>query len=106
MVTVERSNLAQAKESLGTAVEFIRDGRNNLAISAEGLRRRRPSDAEDHCKNLAVFKKGPFHTTKNADCAFVPVCIFGANRLAPPGSIIFGQGKLFLLWDLAFICDL
>ena len=77
----------------------------NIAIAPEGVRRRKASDADDHSNNLADFKKGPFHTTKNADCAFVPVCIFGANRLAPPGSIVFGQGKPFL-WKLGFICEL
>ena len=68
----------------------------NFAIAPEGVRRRKASDADDHGKNLAEFKKGPFHTTKNADCAFVPVCTFGANRLAPPGSFVFGQGTILI----------
>jgi 1-acyl-sn-glycerol-3-phosphate acyltransferase len=95
MICIDRDNLKDAKESLNIAANQIRDNGYNIAIAPEGTRRRKGSDFGDHSNNLAEFKKGPFHTAKNGDCAFVPVCIFGANRLARPGSLVYKQGNIF-----------
>lgn len=96
MIAVDRKNITQAKSALWGAEDLIRDRGYNIAIAPEGTRRRKASDANDHSLNLAPFKKGPFHTVKNAGCAFVPVCLFGVNRIAPPGSMIFKQGTVVI----------
>eukprot|EP00743_Colponemidia_sp_Colp-15_P002857 GILK01003091.1.p1 GENE.GILK01003091.1~~GILK01003091.1.p1 ORF type:complete len:339 (-),score=50.74 GILK01003091.1:232-1173(-) len=89
-IPIDRSNLEKAKRSLADAAVKIQGGKS-VAISPEGTRRRDPSIGPDQ---LLPFKKGPFHLAKSAGVAIVPVVLFGANELWPPGQLFPTPGTV------------
>lgn len=93
MVTIDRKSHADAMNTM-KGVEVVMMERNiNIAMAPEGTRRRKSSVRENHKENLLEFKKGPFHLAKNNRRCLVPVCLYGCNRIAPPGTFVWNQGK-------------
>lgn len=97
MIIINRKSTVDAIETMKNVETFMMKHRVNIAISPEGTRRRKMSDVNDHSQNLGEFKKGAFHLAKNTETYLSPVIMYGANRLCPPKSFIFKQGKIFLV---------
>ena len=93
VIPIDRTNLANAIESLKIAQKYANNGRS-IVIAPEGTRRRKRS-FEDQ-PNIFEFKKGPFHLVKNTGLKIVPIIYVGANRLWSPGRLGVAQGNVYV----------
>ena len=80
-----RSNLEKAKESLQYVQETLKEG-ECISIAPEGTRSK--------TGQLLEFKKGAFHMWEHLQVPIVPMVIFGAYELFPPGSQICVPGNV------------
>jgi len=74
---VNRNDRKQSIDSLKKATANILDG-DCITISPEGTR--------SPTGQLSIFKKGPFHIWEQLNARIVPMIIFGAYELYPPGK--------------------
>jgi 1-acyl-sn-glycerol-3-phosphate acyltransferase len=82
-VIVERSNRAQAIESLQRGAEKIRGG-TNVIVFPEGTR--------SQTGTLAPFKSGGFHLALESRVPIIPVTVSGSHRITPKGSLKIHPG--------------
>ncbi|MBT8470487.1 MAG: HAD-IB family hydrolase [Deltaproteobacteria bacterium] len=78
-VFVDRENTAKAIESLGPAVEALRQGRS-LIIAPEGTRSTTTA--------VGPFKKGAFHLAMDAGVPIVPVVFRNVLDALPKGALV------------------
>ncbi|MBI3269392.1 MAG: 1-acyl-sn-glycerol-3-phosphate acyltransferase [Planctomycetes bacterium] len=83
MIFVNRSDRAQAVESLAAAAARVRAGASILAF-AEGTRSRDGS--------ILPFKKGPFVLALQAGVPVVPIAIEGSRQVFPPDGLSVRPG--------------
>jgi len=82
---------------MGNTEKVMMERKVNIAMAMEGTRRRKASIRGDHAANLLPFKKGPFHLAVNNKTCMVPVVLYGCNRIAPPGTLLWNQGTFFVV---------
>lgn len=87
MVFVNRSNRAQAVQSLREAGERIRAGANILAY---------PEGTRTPDGKLLPFKKGPFVLALEAKVPIIPVAIEGSHSVLPTGGFRVRPGRVRL----------
>eukprot|EP01116_Phalansterium_solitarium_P002362 TRINITY_DN12325_c0_g1_i1.p1 TRINITY_DN12325_c0_g1~~TRINITY_DN12325_c0_g1_i1.p1 ORF type:complete len:335 (+),score=10.45 TRINITY_DN12325_c0_g1_i1:52-1005(+) len=79
-VSIDRSKIDQAIQSLEKAARQIRDEHVSIAISPEGTRSR--------TGELMPFKKGPFHLAKSVGAPITPAVIFNNFNLWRPKQLL------------------
>jgi hypothetical protein len=89
-IPVNRSNRSSAVQSLETAESAAGEG-DVVMIAPEGTR--------STTGQLAPFKKGPFYLWEAMGrVPMVPLVIYGAYELYPPGSIFNSCGKVYCVF--------
>ncbi len=83
-VRVDRTDRAQAVESLRAATEMLSDG-TRLWIAPEGTR--------SPTGELGPFKSGGFRMAIDTGTAILPVAIRGTREILPPHSLVVQTGK-------------
>lgn len=86
-VAIDRSNKEQAIGALGAAAASAHDG-DCVAVAPEGTRSK--------SGQLLAFKKGPFYLWEQLHVTVIPVVIFGAFELYPPGKQMSLPGKVVM----------
>lgn len=86
-VPIDRNNRSHAVKSLKLAAESASAG-DCVAVAPEGTR--------STTGQLLSFKKGPFHLWEQLQSPVVPVVIFGAYDLFPPGSTMTLSGRVYV----------
>ncbi len=89
-VAIDRGNSAEARKSLGEAIERIRHGASVL-LFAEGTRTR---DGK-----LQQFKRGAFNLAVSAGIPVVPLTINGTFGIMPKGSLALRSGPVDLILE-------
>ena len=82
---IDRSNLANAKESLDGVVRRLRGG-ESILILPEGTRMPTPT--------LGRFKKGAFHIARQAGVPIVPIVLRNTGELAWRRSLFVNPGTV------------
>lgn len=86
-VPINRNNRAEAVRSMNQAAKGTREG-DCVLVSPEGTRS--PSG------QLISFKKGPLYLWESMEAKIVPIVIFGAYDLCPPGKIMTHTGRIYI----------
>lgn len=86
-VPVDRKNREQAVKALGAAAASAKMG-DCIAVAPEGTRSK--------SGQLLPFKKGPFHMWDTLKTPIVPIIIYGAFDLYPPGRQMTIPGKVYV----------
>lgn len=86
-VPIDRNNRGQAVSALREAAEAATEGQC-VSIAPEGTRSK--------SGNITTFKKGPFHMWEQLKTPIIPMVIFGAFDLFPPGKNISIPGKVYV----------
>ena len=86
-IPIDRGNRSQAVQSLRLAAESAAEG-DCVAVAPEGTR--------STTGQLLAFKKGPFHLWEQLQSPVVPVVIFGAYDLFPPGAAMTLSGRVYV----------
>jgi 1-acyl-sn-glycerol-3-phosphate acyltransferase len=87
-VAINRNDKEQAIRALGAAASSARGG-DCVAVAPEGTR--------STSGQLLSFKKGPFHLWQSLKSApVVPVVVYGAFELYPPGKQMSLPGKVIM----------
>jgi hypothetical protein len=86
-IPIDRSNRDQAIQAIATAAESAVCG-DTVCVSPEGTR--------SPTGQLLPFKKGPFHLWEQLNkTSVIPLMIFGAFDLLPPGNLMPIPGKVY-----------
>ena len=87
-VPIDRNNRDKAVKAIGSAVT-VADARNGdcLCIAPEGTRSK--------SGQIMIFKKGPFYMWEQMKIPIIPLMIFGAFELYPPGKQMTIPGKVY-----------
>jgi 1-acyl-sn-glycerol-3-phosphate acyltransferase len=88
-IYINRSNRANAFQSLEKAAQSIADGKR-IYVFPEGTRSR---DGR-----IQKFKKGGFHLAIKAKVPIFPAAISGTNEILPPGWVNHGAGPIVVLF--------
>ena len=84
-IPIDRSNVESASKSLTTAAENAQQG-DCLCMAPEGTRTK--------TGQLISFKKGPFYVWEQLQTDIVPIVVFGAYELYPPGKQMTIPGRV------------
>lgn len=87
MVFVDRKNKTKAAQSLKSAAELIKNGKN-VIVFPEGTRTK--------TGKIQSFKRGAFIIAKQSNIGIVPMAIKGSRETLPAGSIQFKRGTINL----------
>ena len=82
---IDRSNVESASQTLTAAAENAREG-DSLCMAPEGTRTK--------TGQLIAFKKGPFYVWEKLQTNIVPIVVFGAFELYPPGKQMTIPGRV------------
>ena len=82
---IDRSNVESASQTLTAAAENARQG-DSLCMAPEGTRTK--------TGQLIAFKKGPFYVWEKLQTNIVPIVVFGAFELYPPGKQMTIPGRV------------
>mmetsp|Transcript_27841 Transcript_27841/g.26672 ORF Transcript_27841/g.26672 Transcript_27841/m.26672 type:complete len:424 (+) Transcript_27841:111-1382(+) len=85
-VPIDRSNVQTAALSLTSAAESAQQG-DCLCMAPEGTR--------SVTGQLIPFKKGPFYVWEKLQTDIVPIVVFGAFELYPPGKQMSIPGRVY-----------
>lgn len=85
-IPIDRHDRKTAVRAIKLAAESASSGNDCIAIAPEGTR--------SVTGQLIAFKKGPFYLWEELRYPIVPLCIFGAFTLYPPGNQITLPGRV------------
>ena len=86
-VPIDRKNRDQAVRAITKAAKSAKIG-DCLAVAPEGTRSK--------SGQLLPFKKGPFYLWQQLNTPIIPMVIYGAYELYPPGKNITMCGKVYV----------
>lgn len=86
-MAIDRNDKTQAISALSAAAASARSG-DCVAVAPEGTRSK--------SGQLLPFKKGPFYLWESLQVAVIPVVIYGAYELYPPGKQMSLAGKVVM----------
>lgn len=84
-VPIDRSNIESAAQSLTNTAENAQKG-DCLCMAPEGTRTK--------TGQLIAFKKGPFYVWEKLQTDIIPIVVFGAFELYPPGKQMTIPGRV------------
>eukprot|EP00040_Diaphanoeca_grandis_P008002 m.43358 g.43358 ORF g.43358 m.43358 type:complete len:407 (+) comp19358_c0_seq2:158-1378(+) len=87
-IAVNRGIRAKAIPALNASVKSVmQKWKRSVAIAPEGTRSKDGTP-------LLPFKKGPFHMQVDTGTPLLPMILFGAYELSPPGALLHASGRV------------